>query len=353
MGTTSPAQRALLGEGRSHRRALFTSGKKSVNRQALDELKQQIPLLGYLQAHDWHPARPLSGGRWMGLCPLHGDHKPSFLVDPNKDLFYCYGCGRGGDVIRFAEIYHQVKFSQALALLRQWRGGEPLLHETARFYRIQLHRHSEAVAYLYQRGVRSLKLIEHMRIGYAPGGCLRGWLTQLGHSLPALRQAGLVTDLGCDAYVRRIVFPLEGNLYGRSLSASAPPHRFLPGAKGGLYSWEQARRYPEVILVEGLFDYAVLWEAGFHNVTCSLGTHLNARQFRQLCDGPRTVYLTFDADGNGSGQQASRQLAQRLKSTGIRALMVQFPPGHDPNSYFAAGATAADFAACLEPAQCL
>ena len=65
-------------------------------------------------------------------------------------------------------------------------------------------------------------------------------------------------------------------------------------------------RLPEVILVEGLFDYAVLWEAGFHNVTCSLGAHLNARQFRQLCDGPRTVYLAFDADANGSGQQAAQ-----------------------------------------------
>ena len=87
-----------------------------MNRQALDDLKQQIPLMGYLQAHDWHPARPLSRGRWMGLCPLHEDHKPSFLVDPNKDLFYCYGCGRGGDVIRFAELYHQVKFPQALVV---------------------------------------------------------------------------------------------------------------------------------------------------------------------------------------------------------------------------------------------
>ena len=81
-----------------------------MNRQTLDDLKRQIPLMGYLQAHDWHPARPLSRDRWMGLCPLHGDHQPSFLVDPNKDLFYCYGCGRGGDVIRFAELYHQVKF---------------------------------------------------------------------------------------------------------------------------------------------------------------------------------------------------------------------------------------------------
>ena len=322
-----------------------------MNRQALDDLKQQIPLMGYLQSHDWHPARSLSRGRWMGLCPLHGDHKPSFLVDPSKDLFYCYGCGRGGDVIRFVELYHQVRFSQALALLRQWRGVGPLLHDVAGFYRIQLHRHSEAVAYLYQRGVRSVALIEHMRIGYAPGGCLRGWLTQLGYSLPALRQAGLVSDAGYDAYMRRIVFPLEGNLYGRSLSASAPPHRFLPGAKGGLYAWAQAQSYPDVILVEGLFDYAVVWEAGFYNVTCSLGTHLNARQFRQLCDGPRTVYLTFDVDANGSGQQASQWLAHRLRAQGISTRRVLLPDGHDPNSFFVQGGDARQFQSLLEAAQ--
>src|SRR6202048_5136097 len=155
----------------------------------------------------------------MGLCPLHSDHKPSFLVDPSKSLFYCYGCGRGGDVIRFAELYHQVKFPQALALLRQWRSLAPLLHETACFYRMQLHRHAEAVTYLQQRGFRSPELIEHMQIGYAPGGCLRGWLTQLGYPLEALRQAGLVTSAGDAAYVHPILFPLGGNLYGRRISA--------------------------------------------------------------------------------------------------------------------------------------
>src|SRR5207249_11829233 len=73
-------------------------------------LHDALPI--YLEAHDWRPARRLSRSRWMGLCPLHNDHKPSFLVDPGKSLFYCYGCGRGGDVIRFAELYHQVKFPQ-------------------------------------------------------------------------------------------------------------------------------------------------------------------------------------------------------------------------------------------------
>jgi DNA primase len=192
------------------------------------------------------------------------------------------------------------------------------LQEAVRFYRTQFHRHSEAFAYLYERGIRSAALIEEMRIGYAPGGCLRGWLTQLGHSLPALCQTGLVTDAGYDAYVRRIVFPLEGNHYGRSLSDSAPAHRFLPGAKGGLYLWERVQSYPEVILVEGLFDYAAVWQAGFQNVTCSLGAHLNTRQFRQLCDAPGTVYLAFDNDTNGSGQQAAQSLAGRD----------QYPPYH-------------------------
>ena len=323
-----------------------------MSRQAFEELKQQIPLLDYLQAQNWQPARHLSRGRLMGLCPLHSDHKPSFLVDPSKSLFYCYGCGRGGDVIRFVELYRQVKFPQALALLRQWRGLALLLHEAASFYCIQLHRHSEAVAYLQQRGVSSPELIEHMQIGYAPGGgCLRRWLTQLGYPLPTLRQVGLVTAVGYDAYRHRIVFPLEGNLYGRSLSASAPPHRFLPGAKGGLYAWGQVRRYPEVILVEGLFDYAVLRQSGFHNVTCSMGTHLNAYQLRQLCDRARTVYLTFDADTNGSGQRAAHCLSRHLVAQGIIARRVYLPEGHDPNSFFVQGGDARQFRCLLGSAQ--
>src|SRR6202158_5056530 len=370
MGATATHQLVVLHQSRTQRPAIAANtqhcclgsgrvlpysayrGKKSMSRQALDDLKRQIPLLDYLQAHDWQPARQLSRGRLMGLCLLHSDHKPSFLVDPSKSLFYCYGCGRGGDVIRFAELYHQVKFPQALALLQQWRGLAPLLHQATSFYRMQLHRHTEAVAYLHQRGVRSPGLIEHMRMGYAPGGGgLRAWLMQSGYPLSALRQAGLVTSFGYDAYVHRIVFPLEGNLYGRSISASAPPHRFLPSPKGGLYAWEQARRYPEVILVEGLFDYAVVRQAGFHNVTCAMGTHLNARQWQQLCDAPRTVYLSFDADSNGSGPQASEQLAHRLEAYGILTRRIVLPAGHDPNSFFVQGGGAGQFQSFLEAAQ--
>ena len=317
-----------------------------MSREVLDQLKQHVPLLEYLQAHAWQPVRALNRGRWMGLCPLHTDHKPSFLVDPNKGLFYCYGCGRGGDVIRFAELYYQVKFAEAVMLLRQWSGLAPLLHATFDFCRIQLQRSNEAIAYLDQRGIHSSEVIEHMRIGYAPGRCLRSWLTQLGYPLSVLQQAGLITAAGYDSYIRRIVFPLESNLYGRSIRSSASPHCFLPGSKSGLYLWQDVRTCPDVILVEGLFDYAVLWQAGLRNVTCSLGNHLNARQFQQLCDSSRTVYLAFDADANGSGARASQALSRRLWAHGVTARCVLLPDGHDPNSFLSRVAISISSAIC-------
>jgi DNA primase len=94
-----------------------------------------------------------------------------------------------------------------------------------------------------------------------------------------------------------------------------------------------------------------VWQAGFQNVTCSLGAHLNTRQFRQLCDGPRTVYLAFDADSNGSGQQAAQCLSRRLRERGITARMVSLPDGHDPNSFFVQGGDAGQFQSLLEAAQ--
>jgi DNA primase len=162
-----------------------------------------------------------------------------------------------------------------------------------------------------------------------------------------LRQSGLLNVNGSDAFYQRIVFPLRQgehiiNIYGRSIG-TAFAHRFLSGGKGGLYAWEKVRNCSEVIVVEGLFDYAALRQAGFHNVTCSLGTHLNADQFRQLCEGERTVYLTFDVDQNQSGQQAAEQLARRLVTHGISTRRVLLPEGHDPNSFFVQGGDAHQF----------
>jgi DNA primase len=192
-------------------------------------------------------------------------------------------------------------------------------------------------------------------MGYAPGGSLLRQLSAQGYACDFLQHLGLLNAHGCDTFYRCIIFPCRWsgsvvNLYGRSIAAACV-HRLLPGSKGSLYAWESVQHCSEVILVEGLFDYAVLWQAGFHQVTCSFGTHLNACQFQQLCDRPRTVYLTFDADANGSGQQAAQQLAQRLRTQGLSTRRVLLPEGHDPNSFFVQGGDAAQFQALLEAAQ--
>jgi DNA primase len=326
----------------------------------LEKLKQRQPLLDYLRQQNW-TARPAGydSYEFVGLCPLHRETRPSFYVNARKNLFYCHGCGQGGDLIRFVELSRHLSFRQSLAYLEQQSAppvdSAAVLEEAAAFYQEQLDRYPEALRYLKQRGLRDPAVIQELRIGYAPGGSLRRHLTAQGYSFDLLRRVGLLNSQGRDAFYGRVVFPCcqDGcivNLYGRSLG-DAFAHRFLPRPKGGLYAWEQVRQCPEVILVEGLFDYAVLCQAGFRYVTCSLGTHLNAGQFRQLCDRPRTVYLTFDVDANGSGQQASQRLAHRLRARGIPTRRVLLPQGHDPNSFFVQGSDARQFQSLLEAAQ--
>jgi DNA primase len=325
----------------------------------VEKLKQRLPLLDYLRQQNWVAWPAGRGPEFVGLCPLHPETRPSFYVNARKNLFYCHGCGQGGDLIRFVQLSRHLSFCQSLAYLEQ-KSTPPtdpaaVLEQSAAFYQLQLDRYSEARRYLELRGLRDPALIKELRIGYAPGGSLRRHLTAQGYSCDLLQRLGLLNPQGCDAFYRRIIFPCcQGgrvvNLYGRSTGVSFA-HRFLPGSKGGLYGWEQVQQCPEIILVEGLFDYAVLRQAGFRHVTCSLGTHLNACQFQQLCDHPRTIYLTFDVDANGSGQQASQRLAHRLQALGIATRRVLLPDGHDPNSFFVQGGDARQFQSLLEATQ--
>ncbi|HEY6270391.1 MAG TPA: toprim domain-containing protein [Terriglobales bacterium] len=234
-------------------------------------------------------------------------------------------------------------------------GSYPRVAAGFGLYRRQLDHYPEAGRYLEHRGVRGLDLIRELQIGYAPGGSLRHHLLARGYSLDLLQRTSLVSSQGHDAFSRRVIFPCYQderivNLYGRN-TGGAFAHRFLPGPKGGLVAWESVRQYPAVILVEGIFDLAVLWQAGFRHATCAWGTHLNPSQFRQLCDQPRTVYLAFDVDANDSGQQASQALAHRLRAQGIPARRVLLPPGHDPNSFFLQGGDARQFQSLLEAAR--
>jgi DNA primase len=325
----------------------------------LERLKQRVPLLEYLNRHDWKSHQVGTGPEFVGLCPLHQETHASFYVNAQKNLFYCHGCGRGGDLIRFVELSQHLSFRQSIAYLQEELApSAQLIQDSAAFYQLELHRYPEGIQYLAERGVRDSTVIEELGIGYARGGNLRPHLQNLGYSLEQVLHAGLIGPQGQDAFCRRVIFPCQQqdrivNLYGRSIGG-AFPHRLLPCSKGGLFAWESVRQFPKVILVEGLFDLAVLWQAGFRNTTCAIGIHLTDAQLTQLRENrARCVYLAFDQDHNQAGQLAAELLRQVLAKRGLKVYRVGLPAGHDPNTYFVAGATAQDFARLLEEAASL
>ena len=312
-----------------------------------DTSQTRLSLLDYLEQHGWKIVRECGHEEVAGLCPLHAESRPSFYVNRRKQVFYCHGCGRGGGLARL------IRWLEPAAPACATPATEQLLDRTYDFYRGQLARSETAQAYLAGRGIHDPAVIGRMRIGYAPGACLRGHLMQLGYRRQALLEGGLVDERGRDRFFRCLTFPLAEawNLYGRSLGQNLYRHRFLAGSKGGLYAWTQAWAFPRVIVVEGLFDLAALWQAGFPETVAALGSHLNIQQLAELCQaGARTIYICFDADRNGSGQRAARRLSIQLRHAGREALRVDLPAGEDPASFFAAGAGPGDFQRCLERA---
>jgi DNA primase len=258
-------------------------------------------------------------------------------------------------VIRLAQLLHGLNFPTALATLmgQEDARGKRLWSDACDFYQHQLRYCIDAQSYLHRRGIEDQEIMDRMRIGYAPGGCLRAYLQDLGYARASMVSSGLIDAHGRDRLWRAITFPLAetASMYGRHTDAAAGRHRFLARPKGGLYGWEQARHCQTVIVVEGLFDLASLWQAGFPHAVALLGSHFNERQRAQLSDGqPRTVYLCLDADENGSGPHAARWWSQRLGQTGLRLLPVALPDGYDPNRFFAEGGSAAQFSRYLEAA---
>ena len=123
----------------------------------VETLKRRLPLIEYLRTHNWNGS-PIGRSEFVGLCPLHEETRPSFYVNTRKDVFYCHGCGQGGDLIRFVQLSRRLSFRQSLACLDPQTTPEvdsaAVLEQAAAFYQQQLDNYPEAIRYLNRRGVQ-------------------------------------------------------------------------------------------------------------------------------------------------------------------------------------------------------
>lgn len=318
------------------------------------------------------------GATYLGLCPFHQEKTPSFTVSADKGLYYCFGCGEGGDVVRFLERIENLSFSEAIEQLAE-RYGVPLEFETgkapdaaakgrearvllalekaATFYqRFLWETESGKVAreYLAQRGLGD-EVSRTFRVGYSPDEWrgLQRRAAKEGFSDRELEDAGLVVRQEGRVYDRfrgRLMFPLidhRGRVVGfggRTLKDENPKYLNSPEGplyqKGRLlYGLYQARRAiaeaDEVIVVEGYTDVLGLVQAGTSNVVASMGTALTESQLGLMARFTKNITFMFDADR--AGLEAAVRSGELARSLALRPLVAPLPKGKDPAEVAAEG----------------
>ena len=309
------------------------------------------------------------GHRLLGLCPFHQEKTPSFSVDPQLGLFYCFGCQAGGDLFSFVMQYEKVEFREAVELLaRRW--GVPLtsrpdpaearlrrlleLHEVAAaFFRARLadpEGGARAREYLARRGL-SDATVERLGLGYAPDGweALRGHLAARRCTGEEMVAAGLAIPRRngsgeIDRFRDRLVFPIRDvsgrtiAFGGRALGADEPKYMNSPETpvyvKGEhLYGLDVAReairREGFAVVVEGYMDAAAVLQAGVENVVATLGTSFTAAQARLLARSTRRVVVSYDGDVAGSS--AAAKSIDLLLGSGFEVRVLALPDGLDPD----------------------
>ncbi|PLT46525.1 DNA primase [Paenibacillus pasadenensis] len=316
-------------------------------------------------------------GKYMkGLCPFHSERTPSFTVTPELQIFHCYGCGKGGNVIRFIEEIEGYSFPEAVRHLAEEAGmpitwdapGEgssprdPELdksyeaHElAAKFYHYLLNNSAqgqEARAYLLGRGM-SGKLIDEFSIGFAPEGwdTLSRFLQSRGYEPELLEKAGLLSAKNdgsgyVDRFRARIMFPIRARdgkvcgFAGRVMDDSKPKYLNTPEtrlfAKSKLlYQLHAARsvfrKKRSAVLFEGYMDVIKAWSAGVKNGVAAMGTALTDDHAAQLAREVDEVILCYD--GDDAGQAAAMKSIPILEKAGVRALVAVLPKGMDPDEH--------------------
>jgi DNA primase len=310
-----------------------------------------------------------TGARYVGRCPFHEERTPSFSVNAQDKLFYCFGCGKGGDVITFVRETEQLEFAEAIEWLAErfrvtleYEETSPqfeesrkrrdrlyaVLDQAAKFYERHLWE-SEAGApvreYLERRGLAAV-VCREFRLGLSPGTGLAQKAQQKGFTREELRRAGLTNARGNDYFPQRLMFPLadaRGRTVGfqaRKLREDDPlrgkyvnsPEGELFRKSAVLYGLNLARaaiaKQERAVVVEGNTDVIALRQAGVEPVVAAMGTALTEQQLKELQRLARRLYLCFDADA--AGEAATLRGMELAAERGFDIRVVTLPPGTDP-----------------------
>lgn len=340
-----------------------------IDRSAIAEVLAKTDLLTLIGSH---VALRRRGQSFIGLCPFHSERSPSFHVRPERGLFKCFGCGVGGDAIRFVERIENVPFQEALRVLAR-QAGVVLAEESERENTQRSLREAIAAAnsiaahwfgrmlldlpaaesarrYCVARGLDAAA-IERFRIGYAPAewSGLRDRLRADGVDESVALQAGLVKEGQrgrYDFYRDRLIFPTTSTtgeiiaFGGRSLDGSEPKYLNTPTTplyiKGRvLYGLSTARRSVgtagAMIVVEGYLDCIAMQRAGFEQTVASLGTAFTPEQAELLRRYVSNCYLAYD--GDAAGQGATEKALEILEKAGLKVRVLELSGGEDPDSF--------------------
>jgi DNA primase len=328
----------------------------------IEEIKNKLDIVEVVQRYI---KLKRVGKYYSGLCPFHKETKPSFYVSPEMQIFKCFGCGAGGDVIKFLMQIENLTYSQVLEKIKDEYGLEIEISQKGRtfaeerkileinysalkFFRQELRKNKEALEYLLKRNLTE-KTINDFEIGFSPGNTLlRDYLYSQGYDYQLIKKAGLLDYQNFDRFQSRIIFPLrdeKGRLVGftgRIFPENLPGPKYLNSPETlifkkseflyGLYfAKEHILVQKKIILVEGQIDFLLSWQNNLKNVVAVSGSALTENHLRKLKKYSSNLVLAFDNDN--AGFQASLRANLLAQKLGFKVFKLIYN-GKDLGEYF-------------------
>jgi DNA primase len=334
----------------------------------VDQVKQKVDIVEYIEQY---VTLTRAGRNFKGICPFHNERSPSFMVSPERQIWHCFGCQKGGDVFSFYMEYEKADFSESLKELAQRAGiqlTQPVFRtqteqkkdilytinaSAAQYYHYLLTQHTvgkKALTYLMENRGMNTGLIEKFQLGFAPNterSLFDYLLKKKKFNLEDLQAAGLGStgrNVTSDFFNNRIIFPIHdqrGNIIafsGRALDDTLPKYintretliyKKSHSLYGIFYAKEAMRNEKKVLVVEGEFDVISSMKEGIGHVVALKGTALTEEQIKLLKRYVNKILFCFDTDL--AGTEAQKRSIAMLEKEGIQAAVIIPPEGKDPD----------------------